>query len=399
MGKNYYEILEVHPKASQEIIKKAYQTLAKKYHPDTSQLSYDISLKKMTELNEAYKVLSNSQKRQEYDKSFNYNHKNDNINPRYEKQESSEVELYQLCITVNEIIENINNRKESKKNRLLSYDNIAYEFERKSNQYLKKITIDNCNKDELYSKMGGIYLKLAKGYALANDYDKAETYAYKATRYIHKSSPLYKEAMDFNRNIENEKKRYEKKKYFCYAAVLIGALIIFSNISTSIKDSKTSSNSKMHETSIEDSHAKNKKQQLEQEVEHKPKKNVITGYDNSETQESFDGMCVLTIDNTKNDYPVYVRIWDLNVNLPVRAFFVNKREKFTAEQLNPGRYEVRYRTLYEDDYIPKGGFKSEPFDMEQIENDDGIMYSDIKLTLYKVTNGNTKITTISGDEV
>ena len=34
--KDYYAILEVHPKASQEIIKKAYLTLAKKYHPDVS---------------------------------------------------------------------------------------------------------------------------------------------------------------------------------------------------------------------------------------------------------------------------------------------------------------------------------------------------------------------------
>ena len=35
---DYYEILEVHPRASKEVIKKAYQTLAKKYHPDISPL-------------------------------------------------------------------------------------------------------------------------------------------------------------------------------------------------------------------------------------------------------------------------------------------------------------------------------------------------------------------------
>lgn len=32
--KNYYEILQVNEKASQEIIEKAYKVLAKKYHPD-----------------------------------------------------------------------------------------------------------------------------------------------------------------------------------------------------------------------------------------------------------------------------------------------------------------------------------------------------------------------------
>ena len=32
--KNYYDLLEVTPKASKEIIEKAYKVLIKKYHPD-----------------------------------------------------------------------------------------------------------------------------------------------------------------------------------------------------------------------------------------------------------------------------------------------------------------------------------------------------------------------------
>ena len=35
--KNYYEILEVNPRASEEVIKKAHQVLIKKYHPDSTQ--------------------------------------------------------------------------------------------------------------------------------------------------------------------------------------------------------------------------------------------------------------------------------------------------------------------------------------------------------------------------
>lgn len=55
---DYYEILEVHPKASQEIIKKAYFTLAKKYHPDVYP-DKEFAVKKMAILNKAYDVLGN----------------------------------------------------------------------------------------------------------------------------------------------------------------------------------------------------------------------------------------------------------------------------------------------------------------------------------------------------
>ena len=52
---NYYEILEVSPTASQEIIKIAYKNLAKKYHPDTSNQENAVEI--MKSINEAYEVL------------------------------------------------------------------------------------------------------------------------------------------------------------------------------------------------------------------------------------------------------------------------------------------------------------------------------------------------------
>ena len=69
MIKDYYELLQVHPKASADIIKKAYQTLAKKYHPDLSKLPPEEAGRHMSELNEAYRILSNPLARIEYDKA------------------------------------------------------------------------------------------------------------------------------------------------------------------------------------------------------------------------------------------------------------------------------------------------------------------------------------------
>lgn len=68
MKKNYYEILEVSQNASSEVIEKAYKTLAKKYHPDLQpdEASKKESENKMKEINEAYEILSNEEKRKIY---------------------------------------------------------------------------------------------------------------------------------------------------------------------------------------------------------------------------------------------------------------------------------------------------------------------------------------------
>ena len=61
--KNYYGILEVSENASSEIIEISYQTLIKKYQDGT-----ETSNKKVLELNEANYVLSNTERRKQYDK-------------------------------------------------------------------------------------------------------------------------------------------------------------------------------------------------------------------------------------------------------------------------------------------------------------------------------------------
>lgn len=64
--RDYYEILGVDKKASQDEIKKAYRKLAKKYHPDAH--PGDKSAEdKFKEANEAYEVLGDAEKRKKYD--------------------------------------------------------------------------------------------------------------------------------------------------------------------------------------------------------------------------------------------------------------------------------------------------------------------------------------------
>ena len=63
---DYYQILDVDKSASMADIKKAYRKLARKYHPDKNPNDAEAE-KKFKQVNEAYTVLSDAEKRKKYD--------------------------------------------------------------------------------------------------------------------------------------------------------------------------------------------------------------------------------------------------------------------------------------------------------------------------------------------
>ncbi len=81
MAINYYEVLGIDKTADPATIKKAYRTLAKKYHPDISKEPN--AEQKFKEIAESYDILSNPEKRSMYDRNGFYS--DGQFNDRYQR--------------------------------------------------------------------------------------------------------------------------------------------------------------------------------------------------------------------------------------------------------------------------------------------------------------------------
>ncbi len=105
--KNYYELLEVNPKASKEVIKKVFKYKIKQNHPDLFTGDEKIvAEEKVKDLNIAYEILSDDEKRKNYDLE---------IKNEYESEYTN-------------IIENLKNENTFLKEKLMASQNIINQF-------------------------------------------------------------------------------------------------------------------------------------------------------------------------------------------------------------------------------------------------------------------------------
>ena len=72
---DYYEILEVSRNSSDEIIKAAYRTMCKKYHPDTFTGPRAVAEERIRKINEAYQVLGHPADKRRYDALYDQRRK------------------------------------------------------------------------------------------------------------------------------------------------------------------------------------------------------------------------------------------------------------------------------------------------------------------------------------
>lgn len=107
------------------------------------------------------------------------------------------------------------------------------------------------------------------------------------------------------------------------------------------------------------------------------------------------GLSTLTIDNTSGGADVYVKLCRASADRcdGLRHVFIPLGASFTMSKIAPGKYDIRYRAL------DNGALaKSEPIELEQVEEARGIRYSTVRLTLYRVAGGNTSFESLPEDK-
>jgi hypothetical protein len=108
-----------------------------------------------------------------------------------------------------------------------------------------------------------------------------------------------------------------------------------------------------------------------------------------------NGLSEITIDNSQNNADVFVKLISLDGPnaFPVRTFFIRGGSSFTLEHVTVGNYDIRYRDLNTGHLS-----RSEQFLLEEIHSDNGVQYTTLSMTLYKVKSGNLKTYDLSENE-
>jgi DnaJ domain len=122
---------------------------------------------------------------------------------------------------------------------------------------------------------------------------------------------------------------------------------------------------------------------------------VVAGYVNGYQQLHANGLSTVTVDNSRNDSDVFVKLVSLDgaQAYPVRQFFIPAFGSFTLKKVTAGSYDVRYRDLGTGSLS-----RSEAIMLNEVHTNEGAQFSNLTMTLYKVKNGNMKTYGLSDAE-
>jgi len=122
---------------------------------------------------------------------------------------------------------------------------------------------------------------------------------------------------------------------------------------------------------------------------------MTSGYVSGYRQFHTGGLSSVTVDNTGNSSDVFVKLFALDQIPPsaARVFFVKGGDSFKVSNIRAGTFDIRYRDLNSGALA-----RSEPFVLRELDVEGGTQFSEMRLTLYTVRGGNTRMSRINESE-
>jgi len=119
-----------------------------------------------------------------------------------------------------------------------------------------------------------------------------------------------------------------------------------------------------------------------------------TGYLNGSPPPVAAGLSTFTVDNKSGGADAIARIY-LNGDKPaIRQIYIKSGEKFTAKELTPGRYVLRYRFIGSEDTFEADKI----FTLQEVSTDEGTRFTNVSVTLFTVANGNMKVKRVPNEK-
>ena len=417
----YYDNLKVSRNAPSEVIRAAYKSLAVKYHPDRNLSNKDDATRVMALINEAYEVLSDVEKRKQHDiwikEQENPKIKNDVIQPSSGTDNISEIikntnhEIYSLAKDIYYLKEKLTILSFSKNKYinnlllilsyplslslifLLTYNFwtfVDYVFNFGGGGAFEAIMIFACMLTVIPSYFLSLYLcRIFYMYVLDDKKNIIEfkNIKIKVLELEKRLQNLHTKKNKIELELLNAKEVTLKSKIISiishlleYGAIYL-VLMIFAFVFVQQSDFFNGSSGKPYVKPV-----------LAPNGESWPSQ---SGYLYGYRQLNNIGLSSLTIDNSANSTDVFVKLFSVENNniYQARAFYIAAHDSFIVKNITAGKYDIRYLDLGDGSI-----YRSDLFNLSETETYNGVNFSNLTITLYKVQNGNMQTRKISGSE-
>lgn len=368
----YYDVLMVSRNASQEVIRAAFKSLCQKYHPDRNK--HPNAERMIQQFNEAYSILSNPVERDKYDKQLsdyekkvNQTHQERSYN-QFKDEAPSDTSQQKNNIVIINIPDSISLDKVK-----ISVINLV---SKAKPIFIKTFKVVFCF--ILLIVIVNILFALIENFSpdsALEDLDSAsEDLAY-----------AQQEVQDAAQELDEASEEYDYYEEYPYQTDTSEYVAADQAIEQNIADIP------VDEDYISSDDSSAYKNYAPNGESFPSSAGYVAGYPVLNN----DGASILTIDNSQNNEAIFGKLYYLDEmqDSAVRHFYIQGGGGFNIRDISPGNYDVRYKDL-ENGSISK----SEPIQIEEYQEYDGIRFSNISMTLYKVTDGNMQTYSISESE-